>query len=333
MVDDDKEDVTQFVVKHAPALRSLSAKHVANLYDDVMVMSGFSPTRSSLDNTQLETIVLGGEDDASFAESQRFNLVQTPALKTVAFGERAFDAAHKLSIPSTAVTSLAFGKDSWARLEVFDFSGGLCHKAFTVGFANLQSLTIQTGALASLQAMAIRAFVLPPLRIESPVLTAFTTMSNTLGEVASLSISNAKALRTVHIGDNCFNKAKAFTLSDAEVLEAFEVGDHCFQQVKEFDLSCGLFSLPSLVSRNAAGDLPRGQRLLPHHHEALSHRSFFRCLITPSRRDPRLHCERWLLCQGEPALAARLHQAANSLHRPRVLPGVHERPRVRRCLL
>lgn len=127
MVDDDKEDVTQFVVKHAPALRSLSAKHVANLYDDVMVMSDFSPTRSPLDNTQLETIVLGGEDDASFAESQRFNLVQTPALKTVAFGERAFDAAHKLSIPSTAVTSLAFGKDSWARLEVFDFSGGLCH--------------------------------------------------------------------------------------------------------------------------------------------------------------------------------------------------------------
>ena len=122
MVDDDKEDVTQFVVKHAPALRSLSAKHVANLYDDVMVMSDFSPTRSPLDNTQLETIVLGGEDDASFAESQRFNLVQTPALKTVAFGERAFDAAHKLSIPSTAVTSLAFGKDSWARLEVFDFS-------------------------------------------------------------------------------------------------------------------------------------------------------------------------------------------------------------------
>ena len=114
---------------------------------------------------------------------------------------------------------------------------------FTLGFANLQSLTIQTGALASLQAMAIRAFVLPPLRIESPVLTAFTTMSNTLGEVASLSISNAKALRTVHIGDNCFNKAKAFTLSDAEVLEAFEVGDHCFQQVKEFDLSCGLFSV------------------------------------------------------------------------------------------
>ena len=204
---------------------------------------------------------------------------------------------------------------------------------FTLGFANLQSLTIQTGALASLQAMAIRAFVLPPLRIESPVLTAFTTMSNTLGEVASLSISNAKALRTVHIGDNCFNKAKAFTLSGAEVLEAFEVGDHCFQQVKEFDLSCGLFSLPSLVSRNAAGDLPRRQRLLPHHHEALSHRSFFPRLITPSRRDPRLHCERWLLCQGEPALAARLHQAANSLHRPRVLPGVHERPRVRRCLL
>ena len=45
MVDDGKEDVTQFVVKHAPALRSLSAKHVANLYDDVMVMSDFSPAR------------------------------------------------------------------------------------------------------------------------------------------------------------------------------------------------------------------------------------------------------------------------------------------------
>ena len=123
MVDDDKEDVTQFVVKHAPALRSLSAKHVANLYDDVMVMSDFSPTRSPLDNTQLETIVLGGEDDASFAESQRFNLVQTPALKTVAFGERAFDAAHKLSLPSTVLTSLSFGKDSWTKLEEFDFSG------------------------------------------------------------------------------------------------------------------------------------------------------------------------------------------------------------------
>lgn len=162
---------------------------------------------------------------------------------------------------------------------------------FTLGFANLQSLTIQTGALASLQAMAIRAFVLPPLRIESPVLTAFTTMSNTLGEVASLSISNAKALRTVHIGDNCFNKAKAFTLSGAEVLEAFEVGDHCFQQVKEFDLSCGLFSLPSLVSRNAAGDLPRRQRLLPHHHEALSVQLSLCVALTTSRRDPRLHCK------------------------------------------
>ena len=119
----------------------------------------------------------------------------------------------------------------------------MCHKAFTVGFTNLQSLTIQAGALASLQAMAIRAPTSPPLRIESPVLTAFTTMPNALGEAASLSISNAKALRTVHIGDNCFNKAKDLTLSGAEALEAFEVGDHCFQQVKEFDLSCGLFSL------------------------------------------------------------------------------------------
>ena len=119
----------------------------------------------------------------------------------------------------------------------------MCHKAFTVGFTNLQSLTIQAGALASLQAMAIRAPTSPPLRIESPVLTAFTTMPNALGEVASLSISNAKALRTVRIGDNCFNKAKDLTLSGAEALEAFEVGDHCFQQVKEFDLSCSLFSL------------------------------------------------------------------------------------------
>ena len=166
----------------------------------------------------------------------------------------------------------------------------MCHKAFTVGFTNLQSLTIQAGALAALQAMAIRAPTSPPLRIESPVLTAFTTMSNALGEVASLSISNATALRTVHIGDNCFNKAKAFTLSGAEVLEAFEVGDHCFQ-VKEFDLSCGLFSLPSLVSRNAAGDLPRGQRLLPHHHEALSVQLLLCVALTTSRRDPRLHCE------------------------------------------
>ena len=123
MVDDDKEDVTQFVVKHAPALRSLSAKHVANLYDDVMVMSDFSPTRSPLDNTQLESLVLGGEDDASFAESQRFNLVQTPALKTVAFGERAFESTRKLSLPSTVLTSLGFGKDSWTKLEEFDFSG------------------------------------------------------------------------------------------------------------------------------------------------------------------------------------------------------------------
>ena len=119
----------------------------------------------------------------------------------------------------------------------------MCHAAFTVGFTSLQSLTIQAGALASLQAMAIRAPTSPPLRIESPVLTAFTTMPNALGEAASLSISQAKALRTVHIGDNCFNKAKAFTLSGAEALEAFEVGDHCFQQVKEFDLSCGLFSV------------------------------------------------------------------------------------------
>ena len=119
----------------------------------------------------------------------------------------------------------------------------MCHKAFTVGFTNLQSLTIQAGALAALQAMAIRAPTSPPLRIESPVLTAFTTMPNALGEAASLSISQAKALRTVHIGDNCFNKAKDLTLSGTEALEAFEVGDHCFQQVKEFDLSCGLFSL------------------------------------------------------------------------------------------
>lgn len=123
MVDDDKEDVTQFVVKHAPALRSLSAKHVADLYDDVMVMSGCSPTRSPLDNTQLESLVLGGEDDASFAESQRLNLAQTPMLKSVAFGERAFDAARKLSIPSPVLASLSFGKDSWARMEAFDFSG------------------------------------------------------------------------------------------------------------------------------------------------------------------------------------------------------------------
>ena len=167
----------------------------------------------------------------------------------------------------------------------------MCHKTFTVGFTNLQSLTIQAGALAALQAMAIRAPTSPPLRIESPVLTAFTTMPNALGEAASLSISQAKALRTVHIGDNCFNKAKAFTLSGAEVLEAFEVGDHCFQQVKEFDLSCSLFSLPSLVSRNAAGDLPRGQRLLPRYHEALSVQFPLCVALTTSRRDPRLHCE------------------------------------------
>lgn len=123
------------------------------------------------------------------------------------------------------------------------------------------------------------------------MLTAFTTMPNALGEAASLSISQAKALRTVHIGDNCFNKAKDLTLSGAEALEAFEVGDHCFQQVKEFDLSCSLFSLFSLVSRHAAGDLPRGQRLLPRHHEALSVQLPLCVALTTSRRDPRLHCE------------------------------------------
>ena len=99
----------------------------------------------------------------------------------------------------------------------------MCHAAFTVGFTSLQSLTIQAGALAALQAMAIRAPTSPPLRIESPVLTAFTTMPNALGEVASLSISQAKALRTVRIGNNCFNKAKDLTLSGAEALKSIEL--------------------------------------------------------------------------------------------------------------
>ena len=123
MVDDDKEDVTQFVVKHAPALRSLSAQHVADLYDDVMVMSDFSPTRSPLDNTQLDSLVLGGDNDASFSGTQRLNLAQTPALKTVVFGERSFESTRKLSLPSTALAALSFGKDSWTKLEEFDFSG------------------------------------------------------------------------------------------------------------------------------------------------------------------------------------------------------------------
>ena len=39
MVNDDKEDVTQFVVKHVTALRSVSAKHVNKLFDDVIVSS------------------------------------------------------------------------------------------------------------------------------------------------------------------------------------------------------------------------------------------------------------------------------------------------------
>ena len=118
------------------------------------------------------------------------------------------------------------------------------------------------------------------------MLTGFTTMPNALGEVASLSITQATALRTVRIGDNCFNKAKDLTLSGAEALEAFEVGDHCFEKVKEFDLSCSLFSLSSLVSRHAAGDLPRGQRLLPRDHEALSVQLPRCAALTTSRRDP-----------------------------------------------
>ena len=129
MVDDDKEDVTQFVVKHAPALQSLSAKHVAALYDDVIVQSGCEGAGSRLDCTGLETIVLGGENDASFSESQRFNLAQTPALKTLAFGEKSFDAARKLAISSTTLASLSFGKDSWTKMENFDFSGACCRVA------------------------------------------------------------------------------------------------------------------------------------------------------------------------------------------------------------
>ena len=129
MVDDDKEDVTQFVVKHAPALQSLSAKHVAALYDDVIVQSGCEGAGSRLDCTGLETIVLGGENDASFSESQRFNLAQTPVLKTLAFGDSCFESTRKLAIPCTTLTSLSFGRNSWTKLETFDFSGACCRVA------------------------------------------------------------------------------------------------------------------------------------------------------------------------------------------------------------
>ena len=64
----------------------------------------------------------GWADDASFSGTQRFNLAQTPALKTVAFGERAFESTRKLSLPSTVLASLSFGKESWTKLEEFDFS-------------------------------------------------------------------------------------------------------------------------------------------------------------------------------------------------------------------
>ena len=53
-------------------------------------------------------------------------------------------------------------------------------------------------------------------------------MPNALGEAASLSISQAKALRTVRIGDNCFWNGTALRVVGLNALKTLEVGVNCF---------------------------------------------------------------------------------------------------------
>ena len=67
--------------------------------------------------------MLGDTQDESFSESQRLNLVQVPALQTLVFGQKAFDSARKLNIPTTTLSTLEFGEASWTKMEAMDLEG------------------------------------------------------------------------------------------------------------------------------------------------------------------------------------------------------------------
>ena len=46
-----------------------------------------------------------------------------PTLQTLVFGQKAFDSARKLIIPTTTLSTLEFGESSWMKMETMDLKG------------------------------------------------------------------------------------------------------------------------------------------------------------------------------------------------------------------